>query len=406
MRILFVVETNSPHSAKWINQLKDKGWEIYIFQGIMEKTTISPEYKLSHFYLPFPLKSQFNINQKYLFPFKNDEVCQLITRIFTYFFPNYYANFLVRAINEIKPDIIHSLGLNVNWHNHCLTVLKAKKIMGKSFNTPWIYSTWGSDLDYYAKLSLKNYYEVSEIIKQCDYLITECSRDHKLAVKMGFKGQFLGIFPAIGGFPLEQIKKYRQPGLTSARKIIILKGRDNNCKGGDPVGRAMTALRAFKICHDVLKKFEIYIFQASPNVIQAVKEINNKFNLNIKILPFVKYDDLLKIMGKSRIFISLTINDGLPISLVEAISLGAFPIHSNVESLKDWISNGKNGLLTPPEDPKAVAEALCFTLNNNSLIDKASRINAELVLNKLSSGVVKPKVVEMYQRIKNSTKIA
>ena len=77
-------------------------------------------------------------------------------------------------------------------------------MLGKKFTAPWLYSTWGSDLDYYLKQSKENLQDISKILPSVDYLITECQRDERLAYTYGFKGACLGHFPAFGGISLEE----------------------------------------------------------------------------------------------------------------------------------------------------------------------------------------------------------
>jgi len=63
---------------------------------------------------------------------------------------------------------------------------------------------------------------------------------------------------------------------------------------------------------------------------------------------------VVEIAGIRRILIAVTASDGLPSTLIEAMSLGVFPIHSGLETVREWINDGYNGLLVPPEDVQAV----------------------------------------------------
>ena len=79
--------------------------------------------------------------------------------------------------------------------------------------------------------------------------------------------------------------------------------------------------------------------------------------------------------------------------------LGAFPIHSDPESIREWIRDGENGLLVPAEEPQAVLDALRRALTDDNLVDRAAEMNARIVQEQLADTVVRPKVVEMYERV-------
>ena len=412
MKILILCELASIHSARWINQLKNTGWEIHISQSASQFFGFNDELKFGIIHLPITYSVLTKLSIKEYS--KIDSNKKIILFVILKFFAQIlrllpgrvkkiidnilFIQYLTKLIEGLKPDLIHSLGLNVNWINRCLPVVKAKKRLKQKFNIPWIYSTWGSDLDYYAKMSPEHLEEVKSVLRECDYLTTECQRDFRLATEMDFNGNYLGFFPDYGGVNLEEITKYSSSKKTSHRKIILLKGRDSG-DGGDPVGRAITAIKAFLLCKDILKGYKIVISQASSSVINAVHDIVKYTNLEIEILKYISYENLLQITGDSRIFIALTINDGLPSALIESMALGVFPIHSDLEPIREWIKNGENGFLVPAENPMAVAEALTKALEDDELVNNASLINKNLIKKYLSDDIIKARVIEMYETI-------
>ena len=137
-------------------------------------------------------------------------------------------------------------------------------MLGGQLDAPWLYSSWGADLEYFAALSEKNRKEVVDVLKNCDYYVAESQRDAHLAQEMGLAGEFAGIFPAFGGFPIEKMDAFRQLGTPSSRRTIFLKGRDHEGKSNaDKIGRAMTAMKAFAQCQDILSEYRIIVGQAS-----------------------------------------------------------------------------------------------------------------------------------------------
>jgi len=396
MKILFITETASIHGARWVNQFSSCGWDLHIAQGIYPFARVNSEYRAGTFHCPFPLDLNAALNPNCLVKM-NQTVSFAISHI-SYGNDRIATALQKRLIQKLKPDVIHTLGLNINWKNNCLTTYNVKKSLGKRFPAPWIYSTWGSDLDFYARQSHKEARDVSLILPAVDYLITECTRDERLAYSYGFKGVCLAHLPAFGGVPLDAYSHLRTPGLCSGRKNIFLKGRDN-CTNGDPVGRAMTAMQAFELCEKDLAGYTIIINQASPSIHAKAEELSRTTSLKIQIIPLLSYHEVLKILGSSRLFIALTVNDGIPSTLVEAMALGTFPIHSDLEPIREWISHEKNGMLVPPDDPEKCADFLRYALTDDNLVDTADQINMALIKDRMSDEVIKRRSMQVYEQI-------
>ncbi len=398
MKILFIVETTSIHAARWINQLRDTGWELHIFQSSSNCFGLHPEFQTGIFHLPDQVPNPPNTYIRYSTS-SNPFLRKQINR-FPLIKEYLHSLYLAGLIKKLNPDVIHLLGLNVNWVNQSQSLFRARQMLGGQLDAPWLYSSWGADLEYFAALSEKNRKEVVDVLKNCDYYVAESQRDAHLAQEMGLAGEFAGIFPAFGGFPIEKMDAFRQLGTPSSRRTIFLKGRDHEGKSNaDKIGRAMTAMKAFAQCQDILSEYRIIVGQASEFVANEVATLSATTPLNIQVLPYLPYNLILRIIGASRLVLALTVNDGLPSILVESMALGAFPIHSDLESIREWIRNGKNGSLVEPENPDMVAAAIRNALAHNRLVDNAARINNQIVRDKLSDRVIQPKVVELYKNI-------
>jgi glycosyltransferase involved in cell wall biosynthesis len=95
----------------------------------------------------------------------------------------------------------------------------------------------------------------------------------------------------------------------------------------------------------------------------------------------------------------LSISDAISTSLLESIVMGAFPIQSCTSCADEWISNGRSGLIVPPEDPDIIAQAILKALNDDVLVDEAAKINERVAFERLDQTKIKPQVIKMYQDI-------
>ncbi len=297
---------------------------------------------------------------------------------------------LARLIRSLKPDIVHSLHMQSGGY---LTLASREKLTGAF--PPWIYSSWGSDIYFYGRQP-EHQTRIRSVLAACDYLICDCQRDVGLALEFGFKGEILGVFPGAGGFEIDQMRPFRQPGPVSARRVIALKARQNHLGG-----RALVALHALHLCADVLGEYEIVLYmpQGDSIVPYAAEYIAFATGLRIRVVPENSpYDEILSLMGSARIAISVGMTDGTPLSMLEAMVMGAFPIQSNTADTRGWIEDGKNGLLVPPEDVDAIAAAIRKAVSDDRMIDHAAEINAKIT-ERIDIEAVRPKVIEMYKRI-------
>ena len=410
MRILFVAETGSIHTARWINQLENTGWDIHVFQATVPsyvdrnapRYSVCEELRCGELHLPHPHDPLTRTSRKLARKARSflgtmSSKCAPDALGWSEKAQSRRGESLRNLIQALRPTVIHSLGLNVNWRNLCLPVIQARLTSVMASTTPWIYSSWGTDLSYYAAQSPEHHAAVESVLRTCNYYIAECKRDARLAEELGFRGEFAGFFPAFGGVRSTELSPLRQQGASSSRKTILLKGRDNSDVGG--IYRAMTAMKAFRLCGDVLRDYQICIALASPAVAAAAAALSSQMDLRVRVLPQVPYVDVLRIMGASRLFLSLTANDGLPGMLVEAMSLGSLPIHSDLESIREWVKNGETALLVPYDDPTAVAAALERAVTDDALVDWAAELNARLIQEQLSDAVVRPRVIGMYEHV-------
>jgi glycosyltransferase involved in cell wall biosynthesis len=84
------------------------------------------------------------------------------------------------------------------------------------------------------------------------------------------------------------------------------------------------------------------------------------------------------------------------------MTMGAFPIQSCTACADEWITPGTSGILVPPEDPEAVAEALRRALQDDDLVEQAARINERVIADRLDAETVRRQVVEMYESVQHA----
>lgn len=389
MKILFLAMSESIHTARWIRQLEGSGHELHLFPSI-ESHRLHPAL---HGQLTFHARISSTASGPrrrgaFLGPPLVAGAAHLVA---SKAWPDEPAKRLEKLIRKLRPDIVHSLELQAAGY----LALAVKETMGTDFPL-WMVSNWGSDISLFGRLP-EHQRRLRSLLSLCDAYLCECRRDLPLAANLGLPGETPAwVIPMAGGQALGALARWRAKP-TSSRRVLLLKGYHNWA------GRSMVALRAMELVASKLKGYEISISSASPDVELKARLLQADHGLDVKIVPGVTHESMLRLQGQARISIGLSISDGISTSLLEAMAMGAFPIQSWTACADEWIIDGLTGLLVPPEDPAPVAAALARALEDDSLVDEAARLNAAVIAERLDSTLVSAQTLAIYEAMAKRT---
>jgi glycosyltransferase involved in cell wall biosynthesis len=93
------------------------------------------------------------------------------------------------------------------------------------------------------------------------------------------------------------------------------------------------------------------------------------------------------------------VHDGTPNTLLEGMACGCFPVAGDLESIREWITDGENGLLTDATDPVRLAESIIKALKNKDLREQAAGLNAKRIAEGAEYKVSMSQASAFYQRI-------
>ncbi|MEE9614561.1 MAG: glycosyltransferase, partial [Thermodesulfobacteriota bacterium] len=233
-----------------------------------------------------------------------------------------------------------------------------------------------------------------ELLNECDYYSCECLRDVKLARSFGFKGEILPVFPNTGGFDLKKVSALKQPGPTSRRRLIMLKGYHGWAY------RALVGLRALERCADLLKGYTLAIYLGfTKEVLIAAELFSRSTGVPVEMIPRISHEEILRYHGRARTSIGVNISDSISTSFLEALVMGSFPIQTHTGCANEWIEDGRTGILVPPEDPDVIEQAIRRALTDDELVDRAAEENWKTTVERLDQSKIKPKAVDFYGRI-------
>jgi glycosyltransferase involved in cell wall biosynthesis len=376
MKILFV-SMPSVHVIRWIENLKDTSHELFWFD-VLGRGRLDTFDSVTQFVDWKKRKVKYIKGEYFL-----SKMCPTVYEKVQPYLEVNANQALEHILLEIKPDVVHSFGMEGCSYPIIKTMQKYSKIK-------WLYSCWGSDLFYYQHFS-SHLQKITQVLSSVNFLHTDCQRDFELAKQLGFQGKHVGVIPGGTGYKLQDLEIYKLP--LEERKIILVKGYEHH------LGRGLNIVVALEAIKNQIENYDVVVFGAHTKVIDYI----NSQNLNFTVFDRhgLSHDELLKIMGKSLIYVGNSISDGMPNTLLEAIVMGVFPIQSNPGGVTgEIIENGKNGfLIQDPDHIMEIQQHIDTALNDFNLLKSSNNINEVISREQLDFGSNQVKVLNIYDSI-------
>jgi len=107
--------------------------------------------------------------------------------------------------------------------------------------------------------------------------------------------------------------------------------------------------------------------------------------------------DVDKLMVSSKILVLPSRWEGLPVTILEAMSRGLPVIASSVGGIPEVIENKKEGILVPPQNPEILAQAIKKLLEDESLRKELIRNAYEKVKENYSIETYAKNILNLYK---------
>lgn len=294
-----------------------------------------------------------------------------------------------KLVAKIQPDLVHALRIPYEG-------------MLASYTPPSIplaVSIWGNDLTLHAGQSTWMSRLTHQTLMRANGLHTDAQRDMRLAHQWGYpEGRPGLVMPSNGGIDLTLLRSQRSdlpPDLASKipddRPLVI-----------NPRGvRAYTCTETFFQSIPLVLHRHPEIFFICPGMqgeTQAEHWVQQlRIEENVLLLPGLPQSQLWGLFARSQVSVSLTTHDGTPNTLLEAMACGSFPVAGDIESLREWIVPGQNGLLVEPDNAPAAAEAIMYAMEHADLRQKAADSNLQIINKRAEVNQVRPQLEVFYQ---------
>jgi glycosyltransferase involved in cell wall biosynthesis len=116
----------------------------------------------------------------------------------------------------------------------------------------------------------------------------------------------------------------------------------------------------------------------------------------VKTLGWVKGSDKERSLSSAKIYALPSYNEGLPMSVLEAMAAGLPILSTLVGGIPEAVSDGIEGFLVEPGDINSLAERLEYLLLNDDLARKMGQAAREKVKQKFSTDAILPQIERIY----------
>lgn len=160
----------------------------------------------------------------------------------------------------------------------------------------------------------------------------------------------------------------------------------------DPI----TPIRAMKIVAKVKPEAKLKIVGGGP-LLKKIRLMVEELGLEKNVIILGEKLDTRQFYQESAIFLAVSpVENFLSNSLLEAMASGLAIIATDVGETRNIIQDGKNGILTPPGDPDALASAILSLLSDQNFQRNLSR-NALETAREYDIQTLGPKYVRLYK---------
>ncbi len=374
MRLLFVADGRSPTALSWLRHWIETGHQTHLVSTF----PCDPPPGLASFHI-LPVAFGGMAREQSNHTMGSTHTGGFVGRIRRFLLPLRYTlgplslpphqSRFRTLVEEIRPDLVHAL--RIPFEGMLATATPT--------GIPLVVSIWGNDLTLHAHGSILMARFTRRTVRRADGLIADATRDIRLGHEWGFAtDRPTLVVPGAGGIRLDEIE-------AAARSGILPEDLPDVPIVVNPRGQRPGSLRQdifFQSIPLVLEKFPEALFICPP--LAGDKESDRwieslGIRSNAKLWPRLDRAQMWALFKKARVFVSPSIHDGTPNSLLEAIACGCFPVVGNIESMKEWVTPGVNGLLVDAASPRSLADGIIAALENPALCATAKNENAQII---------------------------
>jgi glycosyltransferase involved in cell wall biosynthesis len=379
VRLLFVADGRSPIALNWIRYFVQRGDEVFLASTFACKPTL-PLSGLE--IVPVAYSGARSSTRATAGAFaRGRRLLAAIRRVLGPLTVRRASTRLRQYQERVQPELVHAMRIPFEG------MLAADAYS----RTPLVVSVWGNDLTLQAPANRLMRHYTSWALQIADALHADCRRDIRLGRQWGFdSARPTLVIPGNGGIQ----QGLFHPGSTPPDAPVVL-----NPRGARAYVRNDVFFQAIPF---VLERFPAARFKcaALAGDHEASYWIDRLgIRAAVVLLPELPPEQMADLYRSAQVIVSPSLHDGTPNSLLEGMACGCLPIAGDLESIREWIEPGRNGLLVDPTDPRSLAASIVDGLENKSLRAEAAGINLQIIAQRAGYEECMAQAAAFYSRV-------
>lgn len=114
------------------------------------------------------------------------------------------------------------------------------------------------------------------------------------------------------------------------------------------------------------------------------RQLRGDWSTRVSFVGMVANSDVHQFYDRADVFVFPSLYEAFGMPPVEAMAAAVPVVASRIGGLPETVQHGVNGLLVPPEDPRALADAVCELLEDGAKRERMGRAGRDWVRNRFS----------------------
>ncbi len=361
MRILFVADSTSIHTRRWVCHFSEKGHEVSIITLGRKLETLPGIHHLANFAEFYYLRPSFPL---------------VLSRT-------------RRLVREIRPDILHGHFIHqYGW----LAALCGYH--------PLVLTAWGTDILGLPMASRTRIggWLTAYAMRQADLLTATSEHLKAEMARLGgpekrIRVIFWGVDAEVFRPDLDTRETRRRLAVPAGAPVVLSNRNQCALYNNDIVLRAMS---------QVVRRVPdaVLVLQNSDGPLEPeLRRLAAELGLadSVRFLPKMRHEELPPLYALADVYVSVPSWDAGPVSLKEAMASDATPVISELPGPMEWVQDGVNGRVVPVRDVEAVAEAITDLLRDPVMRRSFNAINRALIVEKADHRKLMDEVERLYR---------
>jgi glycosyltransferase involved in cell wall biosynthesis len=295
-----------------------------------------------------------------------------------------------RAISRFGVDVVHTHGKGPGLYG---------RAMARWMRVPAIHTFHGLHYADYRPITRPLYLALERRLSRWSRVIISVSRSghlEGLGLRLFRPEQSVVIVNGVDveeneRLLLESPMRRESLGLTAADLVIGCVSRF------DPVKRIELLVDALRRLKDQFPRL-VLVLVGGGGELERIRRLVAESGLSDRVIFTGFVENPVRVQAALDLYVAASRKEGLPLAVLEAMTAGLAVVATDVPGHRDVVASGETGVLVPPEDPAALAEAVAALLSDPARRKGLGQAGRERVRHEFGVHAMAHATAQVYRR--------